>query len=335
MEAENLLAISNLEVEFATDSGVARAVTGIDIDVPTGATVVLVGESGCGKSAAALAIMGLIPPPGRITAGKILFDGRDLRRLGPRAYRELRGGRIAMIFQEPMTCLNPVVSVGAQIVEAICLHQRLSGREARALAVRMLARVGIASPSERLHDCPHQLSGGMRQRVMIAMALACEPALLLADEPTTALDVTTQAQILDLLHDLQRDNGMSILLITHDLGVAAQVADYIYVMYAGRIVEHAPAATLFAKPLHPYTQGLLSSVPRLGKSSARLPVIAGAVPDPRAFPTGCRFHPRCRQGRDDVTCQTHEPSLECVAEGHRTACWLAPGYPPLNLPAAP
>ncbi|MCH7870585.1 MAG: ABC transporter ATP-binding protein [Planctomycetes bacterium] len=300
---------------------------GVNIDVPAGATVALVGESGCGKSATALAIMGLIAHPGRIRGGEILFEGRDLRTLPPREYRALRGGRIAMIFQEPMTCLNPVVSVGAQIVEAVRLHQRLSLRDARARTVEMLEKVGIASPRERMYEFPHQLSGGMRQRVMIAMALVCRPALLLADEPTTALDVTTQAQILELLRKLQHDTGMSMLLITHDLGVAAQAADYVYVMYAGKIVEHAPVAALFAAPLHPYTRGLLESMPRLGRRTERLTTIPGSVPDPRAFPSGCRFHPRCEPGRDDPQCRDHEPPLERIAEQHDVACWKAAGYP--------
>ena len=322
-----LLSLRELRVEFVNDAGVARAVDGVHLDVRAGSTVALVGESGCGKSATALAVMGLIAQPGRICGGEIRFEGRDLRGLRPQEYRALRGGRIAMIFQEPMTCLNPVVSVGAQIVEAVRLHQRLSARDARARTVEMLARVGIAAPQERLHEFPHQLSGGMRQRVMIAMALVCRPVLLLADEPTTALDVTTQAQILELLRKLQRESGMSMLLITHDLGVAAQAADYVYVMYAGRIVEHAPVVTLFGSPLHPYTQGLLESMPRLGRRAARLKTIAGSVPDPRAFPSGCRFHPRCEPGRDEAKCREYEPRLERLGEGHCVACWKALEYP--------
>jgi oligopeptide transport system ATP-binding protein len=297
---DSLLEVRDLRTTFTVDGCVLPAVDGVSLVVPRGRTVALVGESGCGKSVASLSIMRLIPqPPGNITGGEILFrpapgsPGLNLLDLAERDMRRIRGGRIAMIFQEPMTSLNPVYSVGSQIVEAIELHSALRGKKAWTTAVEMMRRVGVPAPERRARDYPHQLSGGLRQRVMIAMALSCNPALLIADEPTTALDVTVQAQILDLLRTLQNRTRMSVLLITHDLGVVAEIADYVYVMYAGRIVEHAPVADLFARPLHPYTRGLMACSSGLSRQTSRLPVIAGQVPDPVSYPSGCRFHPRC------------------------------------------
>ena len=296
-----VLEVEDLHTSFDTDTGPVPVVDGVSLRVPRGKTVALVGESGCGKSVTALSIMRLIPqPPGRIVRGRILFresskaEPVDLPTLDERALRSLRGKRIAMIFQEPRAALNPVCSVGAQIIEALELHRGLRGRPARAAAVEMLRQVGIPVAARRVDEYPHQLSGGMCQRVLIAMALAGRPALLIADEPTTALDVTVQLQILELLRELQNRRRMGIIFITHDLGVVAEIADYVYVMYAGRIVEHAPVGDLFAEPLHPYTRGLLRCLPRLSQQRQRLEVIPGSVPDPAQFPSGCRFHPRCR-----------------------------------------
>ncbi len=322
-----LLSVENLSTHFFTEGGVARAVQDVSFSIKKGKTFALVGESGCGKSVTALSIMRLIPdPPGKIVGGKIMFRDRSLLELSGRQMRSVRGNRIAMIFQEPMTSLNPVFTVGNQIVEAIKLHQKKGTSESWADAVEMLRKVGIADPDSRVREYPHQMSGGMRQRVMIAMAVSCEPALLIADEPTTALDVTIQAQILDLLDELQAQNGMSILLITHDLGVVAERADDVAVMYASRIVEVAESESLFAKPLHPYTQGLLKSLPRLGLEAGRLQTISGTVPEPLHFPTGCKFHPRCSVGCSDRRCQTVEPELRKVQPGRCVACWYAPGY---------
>ncbi|MBN2455392.1 MAG: ABC transporter ATP-binding protein [Sedimentisphaerales bacterium] len=328
MSEDNVLvSIQGLSVSFFTEDGVARAVQGVSFKIKRGKTFALVGESGCGKSVTALSIMRLVPSPqGEIVGGKILFDGIDLFGLAEKRMRQIRGNKIAMIFQEPMTSLNPVYTVGNQIVEAIRLHQKKGLSQAWSDAVEMLRRVGIADPQERAIEYPHQMSGGMRQRVMIAMAISCEPNLLIADEPTTALDVTIQAQILDLLNELQQQNGMSILLITHDLSVVAERADDIAVMYASRIVEHADCRQLLAEPLHPYTQGLLRSLPRLGFSGKRLQTIAGTVPEPLHFPGGCKFHPRCPVGKDDKRCQSVEPELKEVRQGRWVACWYAPGY---------
>ena len=317
-----LLSIRNLSVEFATDEGLIRAVTDVSYDVPRGRTVALVGESGCGKSVTALSILQLIPePPGRVTSGQVLLGRTNLLHAGPRRMQAVRGNHIGMIFQEPMTSLNPVYTVGRQIVEAVELHQGRTGPEAWDHAVEMLRQVGIADPQRRVDEYPHQMSGGMRQRVMIAMALCCGPELLIADEPTTALDVTIQAQILELLARLQRDSGMSVLLITHDLGVVAENAHEVVVMYASRVVETADVEALFARPFHPYTQGLLRSLPRIGRHRDRLEVIAGSVPDPLQFPPGCKFHPRCPIGRNDKRCQTVEPTLDEVGAGRCVACW--------------
>jgi oligopeptide/dipeptide ABC transporter ATP-binding protein len=322
-----LLSVKDLSTHFFTEGGVARAVQDVSLSIKKGKTFALVGESGCGKSVTALSIMRLIPdPPGRIVGGKMMFRGRSLLELSERQMRSVRGNRIAMIFQEPMTSLNPVFTVGNQIVEAIKLHQKKSTSQAWADAVEMLRKVGIADPDTRVREYPHQMSGGMRQRVMIAMAVSCEPALLIADEPTTALDVTIQAQILDLLDELQSQNEMSILLITHDLGVVAERADDVAVMYASRIVEEAGSNSLFEQPLHPYTQGLLKSLPRLGLEARRLKTIPGTVPEPLHFPAGCKFHPRCPIGCEDKRCQTVEPRLREAQPGRCVACWYAPGY---------
>jgi oligopeptide/dipeptide ABC transporter ATP-binding protein len=329
MTAQNntLLSVRNLRTEFKTEDGVVRAVDDVSWSVGRGETVALVGESGCGKSVTALSIMRLIAqPPGRIAAGKILFEDDDLLTLSEPEMRKVRGNRIAMIFQEPMSSLNPVYTVGDQIIEAVELHQNLKGVQARNRAIEMLKLVGIPAPEQRVDEYPHQLSGGMRQRVMIAMALSCNPGLLIADEPTTALDVTIQAQILDLLRRLQADHGMSILMITHDLGVVAEIAHKVCVMYASKIVEMAGVHELFANPLHPYTQGLFRSIPRLSHAKERLDVIPGNVPNPLDFPTGCKFHPRCGEGRDDAQCQRDEPHLQEVRPGHWVSCWKAPGY---------
>jgi oligopeptide/dipeptide ABC transporter ATP-binding protein len=326
-ENDQLLSINGLSVSFFTEEGVAAAVKNVTFSIEKGKTFALVGESGCGKSVTALAIMRLIPdPPGKVVAGTIAFRGRQLLELDEKRMRAVRGNMIAMIFQEPMTSLNPVYTTGDQIVEAIKLHQKKTTEEAWEIAIDMLRKVGIAAPELRVREYPHQMSGGMRQRVMIAMGISCRPQLLIADEPTTALDVTTQAQILDLLDELQEQNGMSILLITHDLGVVAERADDVAVMYASRIAEMADAQTIFSKPLHPYTRGLLKSLPRLGVKSERLETIKGTVPAPLRFPSGCKFHPRCPIGFDDPRCQTAEPELREVAPAHCAACWYVPGY---------
>ncbi|WP_226381992.1 ABC transporter ATP-binding protein [Falsiroseomonas ponticola] len=299
------------------------AVDGVDLTVARGRTLGIVGESGCGKSVLSLSIMRLLPPPGRIAAGRILFGGQDLAALPARAMRQVRGRRIAMIFQEPMTSLNPLASIGAQIAEAIRTHDRgASAADLRARGIEALRRVRIPAPERRIDDYPHQLSGGMRQRVMIAMALSCAPDLLIADEPTTALDVTVQAQVLDLLRDLQAETGMAIILITHDLGVVARMADEVAVMYAGRVAEQASTAAIFNDPQHPYTLGLLGSIPRIEARPGRLPAIEGTVPPPFALPPGCRFAPRCVFA--DAACASAPPPLRDIAPGQRVACFRAP-----------
>jgi oligopeptide/dipeptide ABC transporter ATP-binding protein len=324
-----LLEIRDLGVQFRTARRpLLQAVDGVSLRIAPQETLGLVGESGCGKSVTALAVMGLIPsPPGQLCGGEILFHRPggllDLAGLPPagRAMQAIRGNEIAMIFQEPMTSLNPVYTVGSQIVEAIVAHQRLNRRAAREKAAGMLAAVGIPLPRQRLDEYPHQLSGGMRQRVMIAMALSCNPALLIADEPTTALDVTIQAQVLDLMNRLRKDYRAAILFITHDLGVIARMADGVAVMYLGRIVETAPVREIFRAPLHPYTQGLMKSIPSLAlPRGQRLVPIAGAVPDPSSLPTGCGFRPRCPFAKE--VCAVERPPLVEVAEGHAAACWL-------------
>ena len=321
-----LLSLRDLKVSFFTDEGQVRAVDGVSYDIHGGKTLAVVGESGCGKSVTALSILRLIPePPGRIIGGEIRFRDESLLDLTEKQMRGVRGNDIAMIFQEPMTSLNPVYTIGNQIVEAIELHQDKKGQAAWEHAGEMLRLVGISEPQQRLREYPHQMSGGMRQRVMIAMALSCDPALLIADEPTTALDVTIQAQILELLKDLQQRNNMSVLLITHDLAVVAENADEVVVMYASKIMETASVECLFARPMHPYTHGLLRSLPRLGADQERLDVIPGSVPDPLHFPGGCKFHPRCPHcsAEPDSPCRAIEPSLEEIEPGHYVACWKA------------
>jgi oligopeptide/dipeptide ABC transporter ATP-binding protein len=289
-----LLEVRGLDVAFDTERGQITPVRDVSLTIHPGQTVALVGESGCGKSVTSLSILRLIPsPPGKVLAGQILLEGRDLLALPENQMRKVRGKDIAMIFQEPMTSLNPVYTIGDQIVEAVMLHQHVNTKEAYKIAEQSLNDVGISDPHRRLHEYPHQMSGEMRQRVMIAMALSCKPKLLIADEPTTALDVTIQAQILELLRKLQRETGMAILLITHDLGVVAENADVVAVMYASRVVEVASVEDIFDKPQHPYTQALLRSVPKLGAAEGRLETISGAVPNPARFPSGCKFHPRC------------------------------------------
>ncbi len=318
-----LLEVRDLKTLFRVEGREIAAVDGISFALDAGRTLGIVGESGCGKSVTALSIMGLVPqPPGRIAEGEILFEGVDLLTLPPAAMRELRGNRIGMIFQEPMTSLNPAFTVGEQIVEVIERHRPGRRAEAKARAIEMLRQVRIPSPEARYDEYPHRLSGGMRQRVMIAMALACGPRLLIADEPTTALDVTIQAQILDLMRVLREETGTAIVLITHDLGVVAEVADDVVVMYAGRIVERAPVAALFAHPQHPYTIGLLGSIPRLDLDQDRLAAIEGQVPGPESNVRGCRFHPRCPFAIE--RCRRDEPPQVEVAPGHWAACWRAP-----------
>ena len=323
-DAAPLLEVKGLRTEFRSGGSSFAAVDGISFSLAPGETLGIVGESGCGKSVTSLSIMRLVPnPPGKITAGEIRLEGRNLLDLPESDMRAVRGDDIAMIFQEPMTSLNPVQTVGDQIIEAVQLHRSLSAAAARARALEMLQLVKIPSPETRLDEYPHQLSGGMRQRVMIAMALACDPKLLIADEPTTALDVTIQAQILDLLRDLRERTGAAIMLITHDLGVVAELAHRVIVMYAGRIVEEAPVGLLFADPQHPYTLGLLGSIPRLGSDGdERLTAIEGVVPNPYALPPGCRFSPRCPLA--DGKCRAEQPTLREIVPGHRAACWKAP-----------
>jgi peptide/nickel transport system ATP-binding protein len=318
-----LLEVRDLRTYFATDFGEFRAVDGISFSLNSGRTLGVVGESGCGKSVTALSIMGLIPrPPGRITSGEILFEGGDLLALKPAEMRERRGNELSMIFQEPMTSLNPAFTVGDQISEGILRHRPVRRAEARDRAIEMLRRVRIPSPERRIADYPHKLSGGMRQRVMIAMALACDPKLLIADEPTTALDVTIQAQILDLMRALREETGAAIMLITHDLGVIAELAHEVIVMYAGKVVERAPVGAIFHDPQHPYTVGLLGSVPKLHTEQRRLATIEGVVPSPAAMPVGCRFNPRCPFAMDK--CRAEEPPSMEVKPGHWSACWRAP-----------
>jgi len=336
-----LLSVRGLKTYFHQDEGTVKAVDGVSFDLAPGATLGVVGESGCGKSVTARSILGIVDRPGRIVAGEIRFH-RDRRRAGgdgdgagdvidlaalpPNgpAMRAIRGAEIALIFQEPMSSFSPVHSVGSQIAEAIMLHQQVSRREARAKAIEMMRRVGVSLPEQRVDQLSNQLSGGLRQRAMIAMALSCHPTLLIADEPTTALDVTTQTQILDLMRQLQREDGMAIMLITHDLGVVAEMCTDVVVMYLGRVVEQAPVDEIFHAPKHPYTQALLRSIPRMrSRSRERLTPIAGSVPHPYDRPAGCPFHPRCPQfmaGR----CDREEPALRPVSAGHAVSCFLYP-----------
>jgi oligopeptide/dipeptide ABC transporter ATP-binding protein len=309
-----LLQVRDLAVEFATDQGVVRAVDGISFDLKPGETLGLVGESGCGKTVTGLALLGLVPsPPGRVVNGSITLAGLDLVELPEPELRQLRGSRISMIFQEPMTALNPVFTIGNQMGDVLRLHQGLTRRQARVTAVELLARVGLPEPEQRIDDYPFQLSGGMRQRVMIAMALSCEPQVLVADEPTTALDVTTQAQVLELMTSLQQELGTAMILITHDLGVVAETCQSAVVMYCGRIVEQSPVDELFATPRHPYTAGLLESIPRLGAAhEGQLPVIPGMVPDLLHLPVGCRFADRC--SKVQLHCREAIPELKKYAQ---------------------
>jgi oligopeptide/dipeptide ABC transporter ATP-binding protein len=319
----SLLEIRDLKTWFDGDGGTYRAVDGISFSLEAGRTLGIVGESGCGKSVTSLSIMGLVPqPPGRIAGGEILFEGVDLLKLDAAALRDLRGARMAMIFQEPMTSLNPAYTVGDQIVEGILRHLPVDRAAARAKAIEMLRLVRIPAPEQRFDEYPHKLSGGMRQRAMIAMALACGPRLLIADEPTTALDVTIQAQILDLLRRLREETGTAIVLITHDLGVIAELADDVVVMYAGQIVERAPVKSLFEAAQHPYTIGLLGAIPDLDRRRARLATIEGTVPDLSAALVGCRFAPRCPFA--EPRCRAEAPTLRAVEPGHEAACWRAP-----------
>ncbi len=321
-----VLEVANLRTVFFTRNGLVRAVDDVSFTVGAGEVLAIVGESGCGKSITALSLMRLIPsPPGRIVSGTVKLDGRELLTLPEEEMRRVRGNKMGMIFQEPMTSLNPVLTVGEQIAEAVRLHQDLSPKAARDKAVELLRLVRIPEPAQRAKDYPHQLSGGMRQRAMIAMAVSCNPRVLIADEPTTALDVTIQAQILDLLLRLQQETGTAIILITHDLGVVAETAQRVVVMYAGRKIEEAPVETLFADPRHPYTRGLLASVPRLaslsGTPAERLAEIPGMVPALTALPPGCAFAPRC--ARADDRCRAAYPDYTAQGEAHFTACWHA------------
>lgn len=318
-----VLAVRDLRTHFRTERGFYRAVDGVSFEVRAGRTLGVVGESGCGKSVTSLSIMGLVPePPGIRAGGEIMFEGADLLRRSRAEMEAIRGAKIAMIFQEPMTSLNPVYRVGEQIVEGLRRHRSMSRADARARAIDMLRLVKIPSPETRVDSYPHEMSGGMRQRVMIALALACDPVLLIADEPTTALDVTIQAQILDLMRDLQKRLGTAIILITHDLGVIAETADEVVVMYAGQIVERAEVKTLFADAQHPYTLGLLASIPRLDEDRDRLQTIEGMVPAPDAMPAGCRFAPRCTVAGEQ--CRSEMPPLREIMPGHLVACWRAP-----------
>ena len=314
-----LLEIRDLQTSFFTSDGEVRAVNGVTFSIEAGKTMGLVGESGCGKSVTALSVIQLLTKgTGRIVGGEILYEGQNIAAFSEERMRSIRGNDISMIFQEPMTSLNPVFSVGEQIAEAVRIHQKLNRREARNRAIEMLRLVKIAEPEKRLNDYPHQMGGGMRQRVMIAMALSCNPKLLIADEPTTALDVTIQAQILELISELQEQLGMAVLMITHDLGVVAEQADEVAVMYAGKIIEHATPETIFANPKHPYTVGLMKSIPGMGTPGRRLDTIPGVVPSPLNWPTGCRFRTRCKDAGD--ICAGMQPELIEIEPGHSVAC---------------
>jgi oligopeptide/dipeptide ABC transporter ATP-binding protein len=329
-----LLEVKGLKTYFYTEDGIVRAVDGVDFEVHPGEVLGLVGESGCGKSVTSLSIMRLISKPGRVDAGEILLDGENLLDFPEEEMIKVRGNRISMIFQQPQTALNPVFKVGDQLAEVLDVHQDLGKEAGWRRAIELLRMVGVPDPERRVDAYPHELSGGMAQRVMIAMALACVPELLIADEPTTALDVTIQAQILDLMRDMRREMGTSVILITHDLGVVAEMAERVAVMYAGEIVEQTDVITLFDEPLHPYTQGLIGSIPILGEVKERLEVIPGSVPNLVNLPPGCRFAPRCqaRIRHNLVICTEQKPELEDVKNGHKVRCWLyqaATGYTPL------
>lgn len=323
-EVETIVSVKNLRTYFMVGGREALAVDDVSFDIPSGKTLALVGESGCGKSVTALSIMRLIPePPGRIAGGEVIFRGTDLLGLTANEMRDVRRNDISMIFQEPMTSLNPIYRVGNQIGEAFVLHENFSKKDTRDATIELLDKVGIPSPEYRVDDYPHQMSGGMRQRVMIAMALACDPVLLIADEPTTALDVTIQAQILDLLQSLQQERNMALLLITHDLGVVAEMADEVSVMYAGKVAQTATAEDLFENPQHPYTVGLFNSLPQIGTKTERLHTIEGQVPAATDFPSGCRFHPRCPHAME--RCREEVPPFFSTGESHRVSCWLHDG----------
>jgi len=324
LSSNYLLDIRDLRTYFYTQDGIVKAVDGVDFAVRRGEIVALVGESGCGKSVTSLSILRLIAYPGRIVSGRVIFDGVDLLTLPRRKMPEIRGSRISMIFQQPTSCLNPVFDIGYQLAEVLHIHHMLQRGDRRERAIELLRMVGIPDPERRISAFPHELSGGQAQRAMIAMALACNPELLIADEPTTALDVTIQAQILDLMRKLQAEMQTAIILITHDLGIVADMASRVAVMYAGRIVEEAPTLNVFKEPLHPYTQGLLASVPVLGLVKDELDVIPGVVPNLIDLPPGCRFAPRCRpcQKKGLDICTQEEPPLKSVAQGHKVRCWL-------------
>jgi peptide/nickel transport system ATP-binding protein len=317
-----LLEVRDLDVTFRTENGVVHAVDGLSLSLALGEVVGIVGESGSGKTVSMMAVMRLIRDPNAVVAGEVIHRGRDLLKLSPREMREVRGGEIAMIFQDPMTALTPVYTVGWQIAEQLRAHEDLTRKQARGRTVELLAEVGISNPERRIDDYPHQFSGGMRQRVMIAMALSCNPSLLIADEPTTALDVTIQAQILELMKRLQRDYGSSILLITHDMGVVSEIAERVIVMYAGSVIEEGPKAAIFRDPQHPYTWGLLGSIPRVGRRVRRLATIPGSPPSLLAPPAGCRFAPRCVHRFE--RCSVRPELIERVAPGRADACHLAP-----------
>ncbi len=314
-----LLEIKDLKTHFFTEDGVVKAVDGVDFEVYQGETLGIVGESGCGKSVTAFSILRLLDYPGKTIGGEVIFKGENLLKKTEDEMRGIRGKEIAMIFQEPMTALNPVFTVGFQISETLVIHFKISKEEAKKKSVELLKKVGIPIPEQRVNEYPHQLSGGMRQRAMIAMAMSCDPLLLIADEPTTALDVTIQAQILDLMSSLLQEFNGSLIMITHDLGVIAEIADRIAVMYAGKVVEYADKKTIFHSPLHPYTFGLLTSIPRLDVEIKKLNVIPGIVPNPLHFPPGCKFNPRCRFATNK--CREEEPPLTKVEEGHLVRCW--------------
>ena len=317
-----LLSVEGLRTQFFTNDGTVKAVDGVNFSLREQETLGVVGESGCGKSITAMTIMRLLSRPGRAVAGRVMFQGRNLLEISEEEMQDVRGNDIAMIFQEPMTSLNPVFKVGDQIVESIKRHLGYDDAAARDRVIQLFKQVGIPSPERRIKDYPHEMSGGMRQRVMIAMALACKPRLLIADEPTTALDVTIQAQILELIKELKETENMAVIMITHDLGVIAEVADHVAVMYAGKVVEDAPATELFASPKHPYTRGLLASIPSPDKVGRRLDVIKGVVPHPLNLPPGCSFAPRCPDRFPDGTCDAAFPALSPISRTHRVACYL-------------
>ncbi|KKK39911.1 peptide ABC transporter ATP-binding protein [Mesobacillus campisalis] len=319
MSSKDQLAVKNLHVGFQNKKSFTKIIDGINFSVKKGETLCIVGESGCGKSLTSLSIMGLLPKTGKVSEGEILFDGQDLTGLNEKQMSKIRGNEISMIFQEPMTSLNPVHKIGWQISESIVLHQKLSKKQAEEKAIDMLKLVGIPSPDKRIHQYPHELSGGMRQRVMIAMALSCNPKLLIADEPTTALDVTIQAQILELMNKLKTELHMSIIMITHDLGVVSEIADKVLVMYAGKVVEYSDVKTLFANPQHPYTQGLIESIPKLNEEQDELPIIKGSVPSPDEMPKGCRFSTRCPYATN--ACFNEVPPMISGEAGHQVHCW--------------